>query len=445
MEFACPSLRRTLRLALVLSLGIVSGGSLFSREPIVFNENGGWCWFQDERAIIADGKLVFGSVTSNLEQTDPGDIVATTYDFQTGELTHALLHQGLERDDHNAPALLVRPDGRFLAVFAGHNLDPWVRYRISNQAGTAEKWGTEQGVWTGGTVSYSNVYRLAAEGRTYNFYRSGQRTPAYLISDDDGSTWRLGGQFLKADQPSFWPYVRYTSNGEDEIHFLTTDAHPNQSAENNLYHGFIRDGNIHRSDGTIAGAMAEGGESSVSPSDLTRIFDGDPGNIPWSSSIVLDRDGNPCVAYTVAVSGDAGTDSRYRYARWDGEQWTDAEIARAGTRLYPKEQFYTGLITIHPDAPDRVFVSTDAHPETGEPLISDADGERHWEIFAGRFSGKSERWTWTPITEDSTEDSLRPVVASGDGHQALLWMRGTYRTYRNYACQIVGLTGDWID
>ena len=29
---------------------------------IFFNNNGGWCWFQDERAIIHDNKLLVGSV-----------------------------------------------------------------------------------------------------------------------------------------------------------------------------------------------------------------------------------------------------------------------------------------------------------------------------------------------------------------------------------------------
>lgn len=27
--------------------------------------NAGWCWFQDPRAIIQDGKLVIGSVAGN--------------------------------------------------------------------------------------------------------------------------------------------------------------------------------------------------------------------------------------------------------------------------------------------------------------------------------------------------------------------------------------------
>ena len=32
------------------------------QEVITFKENGSWCWFQDERAIIHNNQLIFGSV-----------------------------------------------------------------------------------------------------------------------------------------------------------------------------------------------------------------------------------------------------------------------------------------------------------------------------------------------------------------------------------------------
>ena len=32
--------------------------------PVVLNDDGGWCWFQDERALVVSGRLVFGSVAA---------------------------------------------------------------------------------------------------------------------------------------------------------------------------------------------------------------------------------------------------------------------------------------------------------------------------------------------------------------------------------------------
>jgi hypothetical protein len=32
--------------------------------PIVLDDLGGWCWFQDERCIVKDGVLYVGTVSS---------------------------------------------------------------------------------------------------------------------------------------------------------------------------------------------------------------------------------------------------------------------------------------------------------------------------------------------------------------------------------------------
>jgi len=131
-------------------------------------------------------------------------------------------------------------------------------------------------------------------------------------------------------------------------------------------------------------------------------------------------------------------DHRYRYARWDGTEWNDYEIAYAGTRLYANEDEYTGLIVIHPDDPNTVYISTDAYPESGEPLISDATGERQYEIFKGTTSNSGESWNWKAITENSETDNIRPYITSDGNDRALLWLRGEYRTYTDYSLEVVG-------
>ena len=76
-------------------------------------------------------------------------------------------------------------------------------------------------------------------------------------------------------------------------------------------------------------------------------------------------------------------------------------MAFAGTRLYAGEDDYTGLAAIDPDDPDVVFVSTDADPETGMPLVSNADGQRHHESFRGQSADGGRSWTWRAITRNS--------------------------------------------
>lgn len=127
--------------------------------------------------------------------------------------------------------------------------------------------------------------------------------------------------------------------------------------------------------------------------------------------------------------------------RWgDGKEWRHSEIAYAGERLYSGEDDYTGLVAIDPEDVNRVVISTNADPLTGVPLVSDADGKRHYEIFAGVSQDNGFTFTWKPVTANSTVDNVRPVIPAWNSEQrALLWMRGTYRTYTDWDTQIVGL------
>jgi hypothetical protein len=124
-------------------------------------------------------------------------------------------------------------------------------------------------------------------------------------------------------------------------------------------------------------------------------------------------------------------DHRFHYAAWVGTSWVQHEIAYAGRRLYAGEDDYTGLGAIDPQSTTIVYLSTDADPVTGRPLMSAADGQRHHEIFMGKTPDRGATWKWLAITANSTMDNLRPIVPIWDNPQTLLvWMRGTYRNNR---------------
>lgn len=134
------------------------------------------------------------------------------------------------------------------------------------------------------------------------------------------------------------------------------------------------------------------------------------------------------------------SDNRYRYTRWDGKKWDDHALAYAGTHLYDPQWFYTGLAALDPHNPNRLYISTDADPESGQPLISSTDGKRHYEIFAGSSTDNGANWAWRSITKDSDADNIRPVMPIWESEQSvLLWMRGVYKTYLDYDTDIVGV------
>ena len=102
-----------------------------------------------------------------------------------------------------------------------------------------------------GSVANTNVFYLRAEGRTYNFARSLNRDPTFMVSGDDASTWAYGGKLLTDKRIGYVnAYVKYASNGEDRIDFIATEHHP-RDFSNSIYHGYIQGGKTHRSDGKV--------------------------------------------------------------------------------------------------------------------------------------------------------------------------------------------------
>jgi hypothetical protein len=421
--------------------------------PVVLNDDGGWCWFQDERAVVVGDRLVLGSVASG--RTDPsrrGAVEATGVDLRGGAGTRFRLSSTPVAkpggyDDHDAPAFAVRGDGRLLAVWAGHGFDDRILSRVSTRPGDPSAWGDESAFSPSAAsrVTYSNLCRLSAEhGRIYDFFRGkdDRFKPSVAWSDDEGRTWAAGG--VVVDVPAAFrhrPYVKYASNDRDTVHLVYTEGHP-RDFDNSLYHVLYRDGGLRRSDGTLIRSLAEGLRE---PAEGTRIFQGDPANVAWAADVALDHDGRPYAAYSVQkdsgglAPGRGGTDHRYRLARWTGAVWQDGEIAHAGSRLYAGEDDYTGGIALVPGDPGTVIVSTNADPATGAPLVSAADGKRHWEIFRGT-SPDGRAWSWKALTRDSTVDNIRPVVPAADGRPPIvLWARGAYRSYTDYDLEIVGL------
>jgi hypothetical protein len=425
----------------------------------VFNDDGGWCWFQDARALVSNGTLMIGSVAAGVhDSARRGNIEVVTYDLSSRRKRLRVLHsrlsdgQNSQYDDHNAPAFLVRPDGRILAVYSKHGSENHFYYRISGQPGNPSEWESER-IFTlsaSSRITYSNLVWLAAEnngkGRIYDFFRGldGRNKPSYAWSDDLGETWKTGGVFIDVPGPFLHrPYVKYASNRFDTVHIFYTDGHPNEFKANSNYHIYYKGGALYNSDGSPIRELKQGLRT---PEQGTRIFPGDATNIAWTSDIRLDRSGRPYVAYSVrkvaagTPASSAGKDHRYHYARWNGSWWVDHEIAYAGSCLYSRELDYTGNITLDPGDPGTLYISTNVEPKSGRPLLSSADGKRHYEIFRGTTTDGGASWSWTPITTDSSVDNLRPIIPDGSADKAvLLWLRGTYRAYTDYNLAVVGI------
>jgi PhoD-like phosphatase, N-terminal domain/BNR repeat-containing family member len=407
-------------------------------DPVVLNDNGGWSWFEDERAVVdpATGTLLVSSV-ANASGTGgaarDGNVEVVAYDIAARTATRSVLHAGLEGDDHDSAALYVRPDGRYFAMYARHGTARFSWWRVSRRPGDARQWEPKHTIDHEVGTTYSNVYpaSVGQEKLLYGFVRSAGRDPNLLLSRDHGSTWSRGGRLLEGPGA---PYVRYAVDGLGRIHLITTEQHPTAFA-NGIYYGVIEDGRLLRSDGTILDRDLADDEA-VAPERLTEVFDGASTRRAWTVDLQVDAAGRPYATFSAHYGP---SDNRYYYARFDGATWRVNFLAHAGSALYPAESYYTGLVALDPHDPGRVFVSTDVDPVTRVPLISDRDQRQHHELFEGVTNDGGITWAWTALTANSTVDNIRPVVPIWDAKDiALLWLRGTYTSYQDYDLDVVG-------
>ena len=209
---------------------------------ITLNDNGAWSWFMDERAIVADGKLIVGSVRAvgdfHSGRDDPnwGNVELAVYDIAAAQRrARGAATSTSSRTTTTVPPCSRLPDGRILAVYTRHAVERKVFYRISEPHDPLA-WGPVhedrnarrgQSAVTPAATSLTRICSSLKSGRIYNFYRGFDYDPNYMFSDDQGQTWQLGGRLLKG-RDGYGPYTKYASDGDETIHFVATEDHPAQ-------------------------------------------------------------------------------------------------------------------------------------------------------------------------------------------------------------------------
>jgi hypothetical protein len=430
---------------------------LADKDIIQFNDNGGWCWYQDERALVDTkaGKFIIGSVASGGSRDSDQEVVI--YDIASGNKQRYTLETDLNPDDHNAPAFILRPDGGYAALWATHrdtclsyystfDGTAWAKFKTYDWTANGCPWDQAQNPMPPHMVTYANPWYLSAEDKVYAGVRSVSTSPAMLVSSDSGSSWQFYGRLSSTTTVGYVAgYYKYWGNGTDRIDFVGTEAHPRDD-DNSLWHGYYKGGKYYDSTDKVVDDNA-GDTNAQDISKFTRVFatgtmlHGIAFHRMWNHDIVRYADG------TIAITGQgradfptstpmgSDPDKRMIYSRWDGMTWKTTYLVKAGPKLYPAEEDYTGLSAVHPDNPNVIFIST-----TFDPRDDTTKFAKH-ELFMGVTCDNGATWKWTPLTQNSTVDNLRPIVPKWDkNHTLLLWLRGTYSTAQMYSLEVVGTT-----
>lgn len=453
-----------------------AGSSLAGLPVRTLNPNGGWCWWQTPRAeITSDGELLAASTPSTKGAAGRGRATdLATLDLATGTTNISTLMSGrLKSDDHNSGAVLELPSGRVIAAWAGHSQEPYMHIAWRDQGSATWILGTpvhrpesteripaEGGFGSTANVTYANLLFVPGEnggrGRAYNFFRGRGDQPVLMTSDDQGVTWSYRGEVFS--RPHTRPYPHYAAGPDGRIWFTIGLGHPHTARANPVYSGYILDGRMYRTDGTFVTNLG----APVDPSRFTLVFQstetkpvtwGPPNYAAlndtdaWGSDLRVDAAGAPVMTFSVRRPEQSPVPGKYfkqdyYWARLDTatSTWKVVRLGEAGSELYDQQPSYTGLASVDPSDPYRVFAATDVHPVSGAPLVSTADGRVHHEIWEATSADGGSTWTWAPVTQNSATDNLRPTLAARDGSWALLWLKGRYTNFvDNYDQAVVGI------
>jgi hypothetical protein len=115
-----------------MPISTIESTDVRTSETITLSDDGGWCWFESPGALQHGSILLIGSVASGgHDKNRHGNIELHIYDCSTKITEHVTLHEQFELDDHDGPALLVRPDNRLLVLYAKHGTEPYNYSRLS--------------------------------------------------------------------------------------------------------------------------------------------------------------------------------------------------------------------------------------------------------------------------------------------------------------------------
>ena len=448
-----------------------SASDIIAGNSVQFDDNGIWTWYSDPRATVDTkrNRLVVGCVeNANGLGGIPrdGNINVTIWDVASGSGPRYTLRTNLTSfgggDDHNAPALLVMPDGHYLALYTGHNQDSNTWYRTYDPL--SDSWSTETnydwGTQPGGTdfrTTYSNPFNMPAEGRTYNFARSnGGGSPNSIISTDYGTNWSYGGELTTNAIPGYVQgYFKYWGNGTDRIDFICTEAHP-RDYDTSMYHGFVSNGMSFNSLGVIKDTNILDKIAIPHPQDFTPVFlagtvmpPGQTNYRCWNDGVCRYPGGAiECIITARINDNTQGNDANinpdhaFFFCRFDGTNWSSTYLCQAGYKLYSSEADYVGLGCVNPNDPNTIYLSTKFDPRAVKPGVTDTNQAYTsvHEIWKGVTTNHGATFAWSPITQNSIRENFRPVMPLWDNTDSvLLWFRGTYTSAQIVDGAVLGI------
>ncbi|MGM9550865.1 MAG: BNR-4 repeat-containing protein [Clostridia bacterium] len=353
-------------------------------ENTVVTNNGGWNWYVEPSGThIQPGDALAtryesGQYSSNNgyvfkhDKTymgwveDEGTIVVGEYDHDTDEYKRVVIHEFLEADDHNNPAVVVLPDGRIMVFYSKHTTENRMYYCVSKNPEDISEWNPWQYYYcytepdnTTYNATYPTVFMVhddcGIEGNDviYVGWRGVHWKPTlakFSMPDENGVIQTIMGQTQFANTSYYSyddggrndggrrPYTKYDYDFDrNKIYITFTANHPDNDVNNHIYYVTldITDQNLYTAKGTYLqplpfenkaeyvtqGADGTNGQWGVITNKLVGtypellVFDANEQITSggerrgWTWDIKVNKKGEPCIVYvdvTATAPGENG-------------------------------------------------------------------------------------------------------------------------------------------
>lgn len=386
-------------------------------------KDGAWCWFSDPRAVYYEGehkRTYVGWIDSE------GNVMVSYLDHDNGQTQSHVLHEQLEVDDHDNPALYFTEDGRLMVFYTKHAREAPIYQMIARNPEDISNWGERRSLELNDTTKYegfSDTYTYVnvwpVGDQLFMLWRGADFKPNFSISEDGGQSWSTGEILILPERiyRNRRPYLKAYSDGS-RLHLAFTDGHPRRELENSIYYTYYENGNFYKSDGSLISSLED---VPFSPEQAELVHDGAVDDKAWIWDIAADENNHPVLTF---ASFPEDSIHYYHYARWNGSDWESERLVKAGS-WFPestpgqeqREPNYSGGIVVDTENPDNVYLSLEK------------DGVFEIEHWHRRGPGD---WINRPVTINSSKDNIRPYAvlgAKGDNPLQLFFLTNDHYTH----------------
>ena len=406
-------------------------------EYLSFTENGAWCWFSDPRAVYYKGqhsRTYAGWIDST------GSVVVGFYDHDSKRTETKVLHEKLEKDDHDNPSLFIDRHGNLVVFYSKHATSEPIYMLKSKNAEDISEWEVVAPLHLNDTVAYhglsntytyTNICQLSNENnKLFLFWRGADFKPNFSVSYDNGSTWSPGKILILPDRiyRDRRPYFKIASNNKDVIHFAFTDGHPNVEPTNSIYYAKYRQNALYKANGE---KITSWSSLPLQPKLADVVYDATKTNEKaWIWDIAENQKGEPVIVYSRFPND---SNHVYYYSIWNNNKWNNYRLVNSGP-WFPQtakdkresEPNYSGGIVLDHENPSIVYLSRLKN--------------KKFEIEKWTTPNNGIDWNVEEITRDSENDNVRPFVIRNYSVQdplKILWMNAEkYIHYTNYKSSI---------